>query len=106
MNIMKIMQQAKAMQGKMSDIQDKLAQTAVTGSAGGGAVSITMTCKGYVQAVSIKQGVIDPTDPTMLEDLVKAAINDARQKADDTTESETKSAMSGLGLPSDFKLPF
>jgi hypothetical protein len=74
--------------------------------AGGGAVTITMTCKGRVDGVHISSTVIDPTDPAMLEDLVKAAVNDARRKADEAMADETKKMMEGMGLPANFQLPF
>ena len=106
MNIMQIMQQAKNMQGKMAEMQDKMADVHVTGAAGGGAVTVTMTCKGRVDSVKIQPSVIDPADAGMLEDLVKAAMNDARRKADETMADETRKMMAGMGLPADFKLPF
>jgi len=106
MNIMQIMQQAKNMQGKMAEMQDKMADVHVTGAAGGGAVTVMMTCKGRVDSVKIQPSVIDPADAAMLEDLVKAAMNDARRKADETMADETRKMMAGMGLPADFKLPF
>ncbi len=106
MNIMQIMQQAKTMQSKMAEMQERMSDVHVTGLAGGGTVAITMTCKGRVDAVKIQPNVIDPADPEMLEDLVKLAINDARRKADDTMAAETKRMIEDLGLPSNFQLPF
>lgn len=106
MNIQQIMQQAKTMQDKMAQMQEKAAEAEVTGTAGGGMVNVTMTCKGNVVNVSINSEVMDPNDPTMTEDLVKAAVNDARRKADETLADETKRLMEEMGLPSDFQLPF
>lgn len=106
MNIQQIMQQAKQMQDKMQAMQDKLAQTEVTGQSGGGMVTVTQTCKGEVRSIKISPEVIDPTDPEILEDLIKAACNDAKSKADAKLADETQSMMGGLGLPGDFKLPF
>lgn len=106
MNIVKIMQQAKAAKDKMSEMQKKLADVQVTGTAGGGAVSVTMTCRGRVDTVVIGADAVDPADIGMLEDLVKTAVNDARKKADDLTEAETRRMMADLGLPSDTQLPF
>ncbi|NBX66636.1 MAG: YbaB/EbfC family nucleoid-associated protein [Proteobacteria bacterium] len=106
MNIVQIMQQAKAMQTKMAELQERLGEEFVTGIAGGGAVSVTMTCKGRVDAVKIQPSAIDPKDPEMLEDLVKMAINDARRKGDDRMADETKKMMEELGLPANAKLPF
>lgn len=106
MNIMQLMQQAKTMQSKMADLQEKMADVQVSGSAGGGAVAVTMTCKGQVLSVKINPSVVDPADVGMLEDLVKAAVNDARRKGDETVASETQRMMEGMGLPANFKLPF
>ena len=101
-----MMAQAKQMQEKMQSMQAKLAEQEVTGQAGGGMVSVTMTCKGEMRAVKIAPEVIDPTDPEMLEDLMKAACNDAKAKADEKLAEETKAMMGGMGLPADMKLPF
>ena len=106
MNIQQIMQQAKQMQDKMQAMQDKLAETEVTGQSGGGMVTVTQTCKGEVRNIKIAPEVIDPTDPEMLEDLIKAACNDAKAKADTKLADETQAMMGGMGLPGDFKLPF
>lgn len=106
MNILQIMQQAKAMQSKMTELQERLGDEYVTGTASGGAVSITMTCKGRVETVKIQPSAIDPKDREMLEDLVKMAINDARRKGDDRMAEETKRMMEELGLPAGAKLPF
>lgn len=106
MNIQSMMQKAQMMQKKMAEMQERLGDIVVSGQAGSGMVTIDMTCKGIVQSVRIQPSVIDPSDPTLLEDLVKAALNDARKQADMRTEDETKQAMGGMGLPSGFKLPF
>lgn len=106
MDMMKMMQQAKEMQEKMQDMQNKLAEQEVTGQSGGGMVSVTMTCKGEMRSVKIAPEVMDPTDPEMLEDLIKAACNDAKTKADDKMADETKAMMGSMGLPGDMKLPF
>jgi len=106
MDIQQIMQQAKEMQDKMQSMQDKLADTEVTGQSGGGMVTITQTCKGEVRHVKIAPEIVNPTDLEMLEDLVKAACNDAKSKADTKLTEETQTMMNDMGLPSEFKLPF
>ena len=106
MDIAKMMQQAKQMQDKMQIMQDKLAEQEVTGQSGGGMVSIVTSCKGEVRSIKIAPEVIDPTDPEMLEDLIMAACNDAKAKADEKLAEETKAMMGGMGLPGDMKLPF
>lgn len=105
MNLMKIMQQAQTMQKKMAELQERASQFLVTGTAGNGLVEITMTCKGHTQQVTIKPEAIDPSDPTMLEDLVKTAINNARTRADETLAEETKKMMREMGLPENMQLP-
>jgi DNA-binding YbaB/EbfC family protein len=102
---MKIMQQAKDMQKKMADLQERAAQFLVTGTAGNGLVEIVMSCKGQAQQVTIKPEAIDPADPTMLEDLVKTAINAARSRADETLAEETRKLMKDMGLPENAQLP-
>lgn len=106
MNIMQIMQQAKQMQGKMAEMQERMADVVVTGTAGGGAVTVAMTCKGRVESVRIAPTVVDLSDIGMLEDLVKAACNDARAAADEKMADETRKMMDEMGLPANVKLPF
>lgn len=106
MNIQQIMQQAQVMKQKMAELQARLGNMVVTGEAGGGLVSIVMTCKGYADMVRIKPAAIDPADPSVLEDLVKVAINDGRRQADQLMADETRKMMEGMGLPGNFQLPF
>ena len=105
MNIQQIMAQAQTMQKKMLELQEQLGNEEVTGQSGGGLVKITMTCRKSVRGVKIDPSVIDPADPEMLEDLIKAACNDAETKADDRLSSETEKMMGQMGLPANFQLP-
>lgn len=106
MDMMKMMQQAKQMQDKMMQMQKDLENVEVTGQSGGGMVQTTMTCKGHMRSVKIAPEVITPEDPDMLEDLIVAAVNDAKTKADETLAQRTKDMMGSMGLPSDIQLPF
>lgn len=106
MNFMQMMQQAKAMQGKVAEMQERMGYELVEGMAGGGAVKIVMTCKGRVEAVRIDKSAVDAGDTSLLEDLVKAAMNDGRTKGEDRMADETKRMMEELGLPANAKLPF
>lgn len=106
MDMMKMMKQAKEMQEKMQSMQDKLGDIEVTGQSGGGMVQVTTTCKGETRAIKIAPEAVDPSDVEMLEDLIKAACNDAKAKADEKMAEETKSMMGSMGLPADMKLPF
>lgn len=106
MNIQQIMDQAKAMQIEMQKMQDKLGDVEVTGEAGGGMVQVVMSCKGQAKKVNLDSSVIDAEDKETLEDLIVAAVNDAKKKADATLADETKKMMTKMGLPSDVELPF
>ncbi len=105
MNIQKMMQQAQVMQQKMQELQDQLANVEVDGVSGGGMVTVTMTCKGDVRKVKIDPSLVKPDDIETLEDLVAAAVNSARVKADETISSETQKMMSDLGLPGNAGMP-
>ena len=106
MNIAKMMQQAKQMQDKMQEMQEKLGDVEIEGAAGGGMVQVKMTCKGAVRGITIDDSLMVPADKEVLEDLLKAALNDAKAKADQTMADETQSMMSDMGLPAGTQLPF
>ena len=106
MNIQKMMQQAKEMQDKMAVMQDKLGDIIVEGSAGGGLVKVSMTCKGEPKSVNIDPSLMNPDEVEIVEDLVKAAFGDAKAKADATMADETQKMMGDLGLPAGMQLPF
>ncbi len=105
MNIQKLMQSAQAMQARLEKIQKDLAETEVTGSSGGGAVNILMTCRGIARKLEIDTSLINADEKEMLEDMIVAAINDARAKADAKVNTETQQAMKDFGLPEGAKLP-
>ncbi|MFA7277295.1 MAG: YbaB/EbfC family nucleoid-associated protein [Pseudobdellovibrionaceae bacterium] len=98
-NIQQMMQKAQVMQKKMAALQEELALQEVAGQSGGGLVNVTMTCKGTMKALSIDPSLINPSDREVLEDLIKAACNDARAKADQKMADETQKAMADMGLP-------
>lgn len=106
MNIQQMMKQAQVMQQRMEQMQERLGDMEVEGMAGGGMVHIVMTCKGEVRKVAIRPEVINPDERETLEDLVMAAVNMAKQKADATLAEETRKMMADMGMPSDMKLPF
>lgn len=105
MNIQEMMKQAAVMQKRMQEMQEKLAEMEVVGTAGGGLVSVVMTCRGEVRKVNISPEVINPSDKETLEDLVMAAMNMARENADGTLANETRKMMEELGLPTNMQLP-
>lgn len=99
MNIQKMVQQAKAMQDKMQAMQEKMGSVVVEGASGGGLVKISMTVKGQCQSVIIDPSLMVASEKDVLEDLLKAAMNDARTKADSKMAEETQKMMADLGLP-------
>ena len=96
---------AEKIQQQMSDAQVALDSIEVEGRSGGGLVRIRATAKGRILSVSIDDSLIVPEDKQMLEDLVTAAFNDARSKADQASEAEMQKVQSGIPLPPGFKLP-
>lgn len=103
-DFMKILQQAQQMQGRLQQIQDELAQRSVTGTAGGGLVTIEADGKGQVRRIKIDPSVVTPGDVEMLEDLVLVAMTEAQKKAAALAQEEMGKLTGGLNLP--FKLPF
>lgn len=102
-NIAQMMQQAQRMQENLKRAQEELANIEVTGSAGGGMVSVTLT--GRMEARRVR---IDPSalaDGEMLEDLIAAAINDAVGKANEESGKRMSAATAGLPIPPGMKLP-
>jgi DNA-binding YbaB/EbfC family protein len=106
MNIQKMMQQAKVMQDKMQVMQEKLGEMTVDGAAGGSAVKVTITCKGECRSITLDPSVVNASEKDVLEDLIKAALNDAKAKADAKLADETQKMMSDMGLPAGMQLPF
>lgn len=106
MNIGQMMRQVQEMQTKMGDMQKRLAETEVSGQAGGGMVTATMNGKSELRKIKIDPKLADPNDVEMLEDLIVAACNDAKQKAEAQIAAETEKMMGGIQLPPGVKLPF
>ena len=102
----KIMQMAQNAQAELQKAQDNLDKIEVEGVAGGGLVKIQATAKGRILGVDIDESLLVPSEKTMVEDLVAAAINDARAKADAAAAGEMQKMQGSLPLPPGFKLPF
>src|SRR6478672_3408372 len=96
---------AEMIQKQMNDAQAKLDSLEVEGVSGGGLVKIRCTAKGRILGVSIDDSLMVPEDKTMLEDLVTAAFNDARGKADRVANDEMQKIQSGMGLPPGLNIP-
>ena len=103
-NIAQLMQQAQKMQENMQRAQEELASIEVTGNAGGGMVSVTLTGRMECRKVRIDPSVI--TDAEMTEDLVAAAINDAVNKVNAASQEKRGAATAGMQLPPGMKMPF
>jgi DNA-binding YbaB/EbfC family protein len=99
-------QAAETIQKQMTETQGKLDALEVEGVSGGGLVKIRASAKGRVIAVAIDDSLMQPSEKGILEDLVAAAFNDARAKADQVAGEEMAKAQQGMGLPPGFKLPF
>ena len=105
MNIQGIMKQAQMMQKKMEEEQAKLAQEEVEGSSGGGMVKVTLNGKFEMKKLSLDNSLVDPQDVEVLEDLIVAAYNDAKNKVDAKMQDSMNSLSGGLNLGG-LKLPF
>ena len=105
-NLGNLLKQAQDMQTRMAEMQEQLAQTEVTGTSGGGMVQVTLNGKGEARSVKIDKSLIDPNEAEVLEDLVLAALNDARGKVDTQAAEQMSKLTGGLQLPPGFKLPF
>jgi nucleoid-associated protein EbfC len=101
-----IMQMAQNAQNELQKAQDNLDKIEVEGAAGGGLVKIRATAKGRILGVDLDESLLQPSEKTMVEDLVAAALNDARAKADAAAAVEMQGMQNSLSLPPGFKLPF
>lgn len=105
--MMKAAQEAAAsVQAQMAEVQAKLDSVEVEGVSGGGLVRIRASAKGRIIAIAIDDSLMAVGEKTMLEDLLAAAFNDAREKADAKSNEELSNVTSTLQLPPGFKLPF
>ena len=101
-----ILGMAGRVQEEMQKAQAELDNIEVQGVAGGGLVTVRASAKGRIIGLASDDSLIVPTDKGMLEDLIVAAFNDARAKADEAANSQMSKLTSGLPLPPGFKLPF
>ena len=106
MNIEEIMKAAQNVQNELQKAQANLDAIEVEGASGGGLVKIKASAKGRIVSVAIDDSLMQPSEKTMLEDLIVAAFNEARAKADQVSAEEMAKMTAGLPLPPGFKLPF
>lgn len=100
----KIMEQATQMQGRLEKIQDELERMSVSGSSGGGMVTVEADGKGQITKVRVDPSIVNASDVEMLEDLLLVALRDAQQKSTELAKQEMGKLTGGMSLP--FKLPF
>jgi len=96
-NQQQMLRQVQQMQAAMAQAQQEIAATEVTGSAGGGMVTATVTGNGDLKAIKIDPGAVDPDDVEMLEDLVVAAVTEARRSAEQLAQEKMGAITGGLG---------
>ena len=104
-DLMGLMKQAQAMQQKMTEAQEKLAASQVVGEAGAGLVTLTLSGKGEMRALSIDPSLLDPAEGEIVEDLVMAAHNDAKRKMEAMQQEVMKDVAGGLQMPPGMSLP-
>jgi DNA-binding YbaB/EbfC family protein len=100
----KILEQAQQMQGRLEKVQDELGNMHVSGTSGGGMVTVEADGKGQITKVRVDPSIVNASDVEMLEDLLLVALRDAQQKSTDLAKQEMGKLTGGMGLP--FKLPF
>ncbi len=105
-NLAGLMKQAGAMQQKMQELQERLEQVTLEGSAGAGMVTVTLNGKGEMRGVRIDPKLADPAETEMLQDLIVAAHADARRKMEAMAAEEMQKMTGGMALPGGMKLPF
>ncbi|MAH83072.1 MAG: YbaB/EbfC family nucleoid-associated protein [Rhodospirillaceae bacterium TMED8] len=105
-NLSQMLKQAQELQGKMQEIQEQLTELEVTGTSGGGMCKVILNGKGMAKSIHIDPAIVTPDDASLLEDLILAAMNDARVKADERMRDEMQKLTGGLPLPPGTPLPF
>jgi len=104
-NLGNLMKQAQEMQSKMAEMQQKMQEMEVSGSAGGGMVEVVINGKSEMRRLSIDPSIINPDEKEMMEDLIVAAFNDAKAKAEEAMKEEMQKVTGGMKLPPGMNLP-
>lgn len=105
-NLDEILKMAQNAQNELMKAQDDLDKVEVEGVSGGGMVKVRASAKGRIIGIDIDESLLQPSEKQMIEDLLAAAINDARGKADLKAQEAMQKATGGLQLPPGFKMPF
>ena len=102
MDIGRLMKQAQKLQAEMAKTEEELANRVVEGTSGGGMVRVTVTCGMQFKSIEIEKEAVDPDDVEMLQDLILAAINSCRHKADETRKEEMAKVTGMANMPLKF----
>jgi nucleoid-associated protein EbfC len=105
-DLMGMMKQAKELQSRMEAMQEEVAALEVSGSAGGGLVTVTMNGKSEMRSIKIDPSLMKTEEAEIVEDLIVAACNDARARAEAALAEKMREMTGGLQLPPGMKLPF
>ncbi|MFZ2007770.1 MAG: YbaB/EbfC family nucleoid-associated protein [Stellaceae bacterium] len=105
-NLGQLMKQAQQMQQKMTEMQQQLETLEMTGVSGGGLVQVTLNGKSELKNIKLDKSLLVPDEAEVVEDLIVAAFNDAKQKVSAHAEAEMHKLTGGLNLPGGMKLPF
>jgi hypothetical protein len=105
-DLMSMMSKAKELQDKMQALQEELAGMTAEGVSGAGLVTVTVSGRNELKSVRIDPSLLKPDEGEILEDLIVAAHNDARTKAEQMAADKMRELTGGLGLPPGLKLPF
>ncbi len=103
-NPLNMFKQVQELQSKVAELQVELENMEVEGTSGGGLVKVTLTGKGSMTRISIDPSLIKPDEAEILEDLIMAAHNDAKQRAEKTMAEKMQALTAGLPLPPGLKL--
>ncbi|HXG36667.1 MAG TPA: YbaB/EbfC family nucleoid-associated protein [Dehalococcoidia bacterium] len=98
-NPQQMMKQLQQLQARMAEAQRVIDETVVEGSAGGGAVKVTMTAKPQLESIAIQPDVLDAEDVEMLQDLITAAVNEALEKVREVQSSQMSGLTGGINIP-------
>ena len=105
-NIGNMMKHAQQLQKKMAEVQKELNSLEVEGVSGGGLVKVIATAKGDIKRITLDDSLMKPEEKEITEDLIVAAINDAKQKGETKAQEKMKDITGGLPMPPGMKLPF
>ncbi len=105
-NFNQFLKQAQDMQKKMQEMQEEMVNKEYVGKAGGGLVTVIINGQGHMRKVEIDASLLKVEEKEIVEDLVTAAFNDAKQKSEQESQDSMSNMFGKIGLPPGFKLPF